>query len=126
MMSIKKRTPFPERFISTYHEYRAKRWDEINRTDYDFHSSAYKIPGGFHPQEEDDVVLNPKPHLFYKDVWHCGSSAKAREVVREVAQFPDVKTIELKSRWVYVQWNHQGVGHLLPGQPTEERGLLKG
>lgn len=105
-----------------YHDFRKKMWEFIDRSKFEPRGSTYdggKIPDG-------EAFLIPKLNLFFKDVWHCGSRAKARDMAQRIAGFNDVRYMELKERWVWVQWDHHMKDHVLEGQQIEDRSTYKG
>lgn len=110
----------------TYHHYREMMWGLIDRKGFNSHGSCFVTPAGDVPMRPDQFVLTPKKNLFFKDIWHCGSADTARDMTRYIASLPDVRYIEFKGRWVWVEWDHHGKDHILPGQPVEDRTKIRG
>lgn len=132
-MPIKKRNmhikPAPQIVgsdVTDYHQYRAMWWSRIDRTNFNYHSSRFESDGEVRYLGPEQFILQPKKILFFKDVWHCGSVQLARNIALDILGFDDVRFLELKGSWVYVDWNHQGKDYLLPGQPVEDRTKISG
>jgi hypothetical protein len=111
----------------TYNEFRALAWDAQPHKD-KINFRGNKMADG---SKLPFPVLQPKPHLHYKDQWHCPDNASCRKLLKELANFPEIRRIEVQhsgdiGSWIYVDWNHQGIGHLLPGQDSDDRGTVIG
>lgn len=119
-MPIKRRQK-DDNAITCYHDYRAYWWGVIDHTGFNSHGSEFVVNGERWPLKPAETVLVPKLILFFKDVWHCGSREKAQQVLHDIALFPDIRYIELKGKWLWVEWDHHGKDHFLPGQKREER-----
>ena len=108
-----------------YKDYRAAMWDKQGRdTKVDFRAS--KMLDG---STLDGNYLNPKPILFYKDVWHCPDIQAAKVLIRKLTFMKDVRHIEMKGGpWVYIDYaipTKEAYNHLLPGQPEDDRKRLR-
>lgn len=109
----------------TYVDFRATAWSRQGQgSNIDFRKS--KLADG---SELDREYIQPKPILFYKDIWHCRSVRKAKVLIRKLSFMEDVTVIEWKGpgTWVYVDYSlTSGTSHLLPGQDKDERKRLRG
>jgi hypothetical protein len=67
------------------------------------------------------VVFEPKLILFYYDLFHCVDTQIARQIIKIVADMPDVNKIQWDGRtWVKVDFNAPpGRTHHIEGQETE-------
>lgn len=121
-MTIKKRSNGPP----VYHEYRIYMWNKIDRTNFSYHGACFVTPDGDVKLGPTQVILQPKPNLFLKDIWHCGSLPMAKMTAQDILRHEDVTYIQLKGLWIWVEWNHHGKLHQLPGQPAEDRTKYRG
>lgn len=121
MAIIKAKVKMQTPGIAKYAEYRRQMWDKTNFEDFVYHASHFCRDGVVREMLPHEVVLQPKRNIVLKDIWHCGSTAAARDLIRTIAQFDDIEYLELKGRWVWVQWHHQGKDHALPGQVLDPR-----
>ena len=99
-----------------YHKLRAKKWEEQGRdTKVNFRNGCMADGNPL-----DGVYLQPTANLFYKDIWHCPTNAAAKKIVKKLAACPDVKYLELKGQWVWVDWRHGGNVRELPGLSDDD------
>lgn len=110
----------------TYHEFRTQMWEPLWATMFDPRGSTFKKGGRDVPLPADQCVLVPKTIHQYKDVWHCGSLERAKQLAITVLGFSDTRDIELRGRWLWVEWDHTGKRHLLEGQVTDNRVVYRG
>lgn len=128
-MPIKKRkidtTAQPDQTLASgcgsYHEYRAMWWRLLDRTNFNFHGSRFEFEGQVRELRDNEFMLQPKPVLLFKDIWHCGSTRMARQLAREILKFDDVLLLELKRKWVWVDYDTTGKHFELPDQPVDPR-----
>lgn len=111
----------------TYNEFRALAWYAQPHKDKINFRGNKMADGGNLPFP----VLKPKPHLHYKDQWHCPDNTSCRKLLKELTKFPEIRRIEMQhggdnGSWIYVDWNHQGKGYILPGQDSDDRGTVTG
>jgi hypothetical protein len=116
----------PKKNPSTYREFRALQWHAQGEgktyDKVDFGNSCM-LDG----KPLTAVALQPKPILFYKDVWHCPTPKDARRVARNILEFADVKLLELKHTWVYVDFQlPPETDYMLPGQKADSRVNYRG
>lgn len=103
----------------TYAAFRKRQW-ALQPKDVDF--------AGIGPGNPPKMpLLQPKPILFYKDVWHCPDAASAKRLVGFLVQYEDIVYIECETRNVRVDFNTEPGGtHVLPGQKTDMRKQYRG
>ncbi len=110
----------------TYHEYRENYWRDQGGAE------TYKIVDfGNNTLKNGDplnaVYLQPKKILFYKDIWHCPSPKIARDVAQRILGFGDIRNLELRGSWVWVDHHVPSGGtHILEGQETDDRKIYRG
>jgi hypothetical protein len=119
MMTVpyKKRTP-------GYLDFRKIQWQSRQAvldtgTKFSSHGSEWVDADGTRIQlTATEYVLVPKPVLFFKDEWHCGSVDMACALARHLLKFSEITDLQLKGRWLWVMFS--GNDHLLPGQLVKD------
>lgn len=109
-----------KRKIDNYHTYRAKVWAKQDQEDLKAEAKRGVTNGS------PNTLLNPKKNVFLKDIWYCQNPAKAKELIADIVEYPEITNIELKQRWVYVQFDSPKEAWRLPGQPEDERKIYQG
>lgn len=114
--------------IKTYVAHRAVAWDSLNREGFNFGSSRFDLGDGvYRTLNEDEMILQPRPDIFRRDIWHCGSIVTAKKLVHAVVRHKDIKNLELKGKWVYVDFAAAGNKACeLNGQPKDDRDKYRG
>lgn len=122
-MPIKRRTQVIRKPL--YSDYRADAWKEQADSKFSARESAYKDGEVVTPLGPYDYFLVPKPIFAYKDVWHCGSNECAKELAAKILGMPDVYYVEVKARYVNVDYVIKG-DHTLPRQEEDPRTRVRG
>lgn len=123
-MPIKKRgttKPAGKKVAKTYDEFRISQWEaQGGAKPWNFRAGT-RSDGGDITQS----ILQPKEHAFYKDIWHCVGKESAKQLSITILKFESVVQLEMKGRWVYVDWTGKGPW-LLPGQKGDDRDTVTG
>lgn len=118
----KRRIKKPVSQLGGYAGYRRRHFAQQPKGDVNFRQQ--KIDGN----PFDKVMVEPKEHHHFKDIWHCPSYETARRLVQEIAKCSDVTYIELRGKLVKVDFDSKvyGAPWEIEGQTKDPRQTVKG